>query len=75
MLSAETWRGTQMKNVRKMIATLALALPIAAVAATHASDSLTQMRSAPEGIAASGGQSYQCCWIFFLGTWYCLPCA
>jgi hypothetical protein len=64
-----------MNNVRKLIITLALALPIAAVAATQAADSLTPTRSAPTGIAASGGQSYQCCWIFVLGKWYCLPCA
>lgn len=66
--------GNRMKNVRKVIAALALALPIAAVAATQAADSLTQTQSAPAGIAASGGQSYLCCWVLFMGKWYCLPC-
>lgn len=59
-----------MKKMRLVIALL-LAAPFAAFSANLEPGSVT----GPAGVVVEdAGGSYECCWIFRWGTWWCVPC-
>ena len=66
-----------MKSLRTMLAIMLL-LPLGAWAGTLADDALANTDSViPEvgaGTLSPPVQGYQCCWIFILGRWMCVPC-
>lgn len=61
-----------MKKLRGILLGIALALPLAAIGASGEvtpvgkSSSMTQIQSGPE--------SGRCCWVWHMGTWWCIPC-
>ena len=61
-----------MKRLRGILLGIALALPLAAIGASgevalvNKSSTMTQIQSGPE--------SGRCCWVWLMGSWWCLPC-
>lgn len=53
---------------------LAAALPTATIGADVTAPALPQTAPALLEEMTPGTTSYGCCWIYFLGRWYCVPC-
>lgn len=63
-----------MKRLLSMLAPAALALG-AAVAPASTDVQTPTAAPLPEGyVATAPASSYQCCWVFIGGRWYCIPC-
>lgn len=72
-----------MKSIRKIIP-LCLLLPVAAVAGSLANQSATSDASViplvPTSSTSAALQSAEptaavtCCWVYWNGAWYCVPC-
>lgn len=62
-----------MTSIRLTI-TLMLAMPVASIGASVASDVPPERGAAGATSVIEGSTSQQCCWIFYLGNWYCVPC-
>lgn len=62
-----------MRSIRLTLM-LMLAMPVASIAASAAPDVSPERRSAGATSVLEGGTSQECCWIFYLGNWYCVPC-
>ena len=61
-----------MKTIRLAL-TLMLALPFAAFSA--ALEPSSAIGTAPQTpVVEDAGSSYECCYIFWMGSWYCVPC-
>ena len=62
-----------MKKLKMMLLGVAMALPLATVGAVetviHGVDAAPlQAQSGPTQ------QTYRCCWVFYSGAWWCIPC-
>lgn len=62
-----------MRSIR-LLFTLMLAMPVASIGAGVAPDVPSEREAAGATSVIEGGTSQQCCWIFYLGNWYCVPC-
>lgn len=65
-----------MTKLRSLLALLVM-LPLIALGSTLGSADIGS--SAPVvpndvGGEIGGGASYDCCWVFHMGRWYCIPC-
>lgn len=61
-----------MKTVR-LVLMLMLAVPFAALSAALEPSAATG--AAPDRLVVEdAGSSYECCYVFWMGSWYCLPC-
>ena len=56
-----------MKKITSVLASLLLVLPLVGVAALSSTAG-----QAPEQEQSS--DTYRCCWVFYNGMWYCMPC-
>lgn len=62
-----------MNRIKVLLAALVL-LPMLAFGTSVES---AVLGNAPDGSAPSeleGSTSYECCWVFFAGRWWCVPC-
>lgn len=60
-----------MKTMRLAIA-LMVALPFAAFSAGLGSGGV---EAGPAGIVVeNAGEAAECCWVFYAGRWWCVPC-
>jgi hypothetical protein len=63
-----------MKRLLSMLAPVALTLG-AAVTPASADVQAPAAAPMPEGhVTTAPASSYQCCWVFIAGRWYCIPC-
>lgn len=62
-----------MRTLRSIIA-LMLAVPLVASSASIAPDEAQASRSGLEAVGEGGTSQDGCCWIYYLGEWYCVPC-
>jgi hypothetical protein len=59
-----------MNKVRGILLGIALALPLAAIGS---SGELATGKSTMTSIQ-SGPESGRCCWVWYIGKWWCIPC-
>lgn len=64
-----------MTKIRGALAMLLL-LPLLAFGASSVSvaESGAEAPAGPAMSEPTGQDSYTCCWLYFNGVWYCLPC-
>lgn len=62
-----------MKQVRALI-TLAIILPFAALANGLSAADAGSLDTGSTTVSSAPGGSYDCCWVFMSGKWYCVPC-
>ena len=60
-----------MKNLRGILLGIALALPLAAIGS---SGELTATGKSTMTSIQSGPESARCCWVWYIGNWWCIPC-
>lgn len=62
-----------MTKLKTMLLGVAVALPLAAFGAVEG----TAADAAVAPVKAQSGptqQAYRCCWVFYSGNWWCIPC-
>jgi hypothetical protein len=47
---------------------------LVSIGAASASDDASAVSSAPTTKPTGETNADKCCWIFYLGRWYCIPC-
>lgn len=64
-----------MGKFKTMLVGIALALPFATLnAASPVAAAQPAAGAAPPGLIEMGdGSAYTCCWVFYMGRWYCIP--
>lgn len=67
-----------MRNWKIALAAAVLVAPLGSLNAVTSSRGALDLEalSAPQtgSFTESEGQSWGCCWIFFMGRWMCVPC-
>ena len=62
-----------MNRIKVLLAALLL-LPLLAFGSSLGSAELGATPDAAVPQELTGSTSYDCCWIFFFGKWWCVPC-
>jgi hypothetical protein len=63
-----------MSKLKSVLLVAVLALPLVSIGAASASDESSAAASAPSGKTSGMTTADKCCWFFYLGHWYCIPC-
>lgn len=69
-----------MKSFRTALLAAILVLPVGALATSGKSmvagktAVVREVAAVPAGMPERSGSAYYCCWVYFVGTWMCIPC-
>lgn len=62
-----------MNKLRGILLGVALALPLAAIGSSEIGVAATGKQGTMTSVQ-SGPQSERCCFVWFMGAWWCIPC-
>ena len=65
---------TSLTKLKAVLLLAVLAMPLLSIASARAMSESTATAVAPAGKPGSAPQSIECCWIYYFGRWYCVPC-
>lgn len=69
-----------MKSVKTAVLAAILVLPVAALAASGKDIAAAKaavspvVAAVPAGAPGQSPVAYDCCWVYYVGSWMCVPC-